>query len=293
MTGFRRFPGLMAFTLGGSLLFFLATGAGTAQDAEARPSGGRGVEVRGVVMDHLTGEPLGGAAVSLGPGLAGIPGRGTRVTSDEGRFRFDDVTPGTYRLSVTLLGYQAMADTVQVPAANGLDLVLLLSTQPIPLAPIVVEVGREGRPGPGYQGRDRAGAGPYLLTRADIARRHPLRVTDVLASVPGARVVRRPYLGSVLLLRGDCVPALVMDGVRLPNVEGIDRLVSPADVESLRVYHGAELPVEYGLHQCGGVVIETRHGPGVEERDEPGLPSGWRRRLTVVTLLVFAVLLTR
>jgi hypothetical protein len=40
----------------------------------------------------------------------------------------------------------------------------------------------------------------------------------------------------------------------------IDQLMSPHDVEAVEVYHGFELPVEFGVNACGGVLIWTRRG---------------------------------
>ena len=284
-------PLVVAFSL--ALFQLCPSGSGPASGQVAgRPpvEVERRAMVGGLVMDHDTGDPLGGAAVSLAPGGAGVSGMGTRVSNAQGRFLFEGVPPGLYRLSVTLLGYHSLSDTIRVSGEGDLDLSLPLSTDPIPLEPIVVVAERE-RFIPGYQGRDIAGAGPYLLTREEIERRHPLRVTDVLASVPGARVLRRSNLQSVVLLRGGCVPTLVLDGIRIANVEGIDRVVNPGDVESLRVYHGAELPVRYGLNHCGGVVIETRQGPDSEGGNETG--GGAWRWVALVGMVVFGAFMMR
>ena len=262
-----------------------------AQDPSSRAGSRQGtVEVRGVVQHHATGEPLANAAVSLAAGPGGTPGQGTRISNDQGRFLFRNVPAGTYRLTVTLLSYHSLTDTLSVPEDQSVDLVLPLSTDPIPLEPIVVEADRERWTTVGYQGRDRAGSGPYLLTREEISRRQPVRLTDVIAGVPGARVIRRAGLGSIVRLRSDCTPAVVVDGVRLPHDQGIDQLVRPGDAESIRVYHGAELPVQYGLNQCGGVVIETRRGgpPGEGEEPKGGI---WRYvvGLGLTLLTVFAI----
>lgn len=226
------------------------------------------IDVRGTVVDHESGEVLRSAAVSLGPGLGGLAGRGTRVTDGDGRFVFAGVPTGAYRLSVTLLGYHAMADTLQVPAEGDLNLVLRLSVRPIPLEPLRVELEPHFS---GYQNREQAGSGAFLITREEIDRRHPVNVTSLLSSVPGARVLRRSRLNSEVLLRGDCVPTIVVDGVTMPTVESIDRMVSPAVVETVEVYHGAELPVQYGMNTCGGVVITTRRGgPPKDAEDAQG-----------------------
>jgi hypothetical protein len=231
------------------------------------------VAVRGKVVDHETGEALEAAAVSLASGRAGMTERGTRVTDDEGQFLFTDVPSGAYRLSVTLLGYHSMADTLQVAAGADLDLVLPLSVRPIPLEPIRVVTEEPARGG--YRPQNQAGSGGFLVTREEIEQRNPPHLTNLLAVVPGTRVLRRPALANVVLLRDDCVPTVVLDEVTMPPGEGIDRLASPSDVESVQVYHGAELPVQYGINSCGGVIIRTRVG-GPPEGDEDQPRGIWR-----------------
>ena len=70
--------------------------------------------LRGQVLEHETGMPLAGAAVSLASGPGGTEGIGTRVTNAEGRFLFRRVPPGTYRVIVTLIGYRDLQDTLRV-----------------------------------------------------------------------------------------------------------------------------------------------------------------------------------
>ena len=73
-------------------------------------------------------------------------------------------------------------------------------------------------------------------------------------------VVSTPPHGYTLLLRGQCRPGIWLDGMKVSNVDSIDQLLSPHDVEAVEVYHGWELPVEFGVDPCGGVLIWTRMG---------------------------------
>lgn len=181
-----------------------------------------------------------------------------------------------------------MVDTVEVSADGDLEFVLPLSAEPIRLEPIIVEAEREA-PLEGYRGRDGAGSGPFRITREEIERRNPPRLTSLLRLVPGARVQSRPGQNSILLLRGDCVPTIVLDGIAIAYVEGIDRLTSPSDVESVAVYHGAELPVQYGLNTCGGVVIQTRRGETPEARADASDGGGAWRYLGLAGIVIAGV----
>lgn len=218
-----------------------------------------GVLVQGKVVAHETGDPVSGAAVSLRAGPSGAQGRGTRVTGEAGSFLFRDVPQGSYRLSVTAQGYRTMIDSVQVPAEGELELLLPLSIEPIRLEPIVVTAKRRPSPRRDFESRRRSRSG-FLVTREEIEERRPSYLTELLHRVPGGMVVSTPPHGYTLLLRGQCRPGIWLDGMKVSNVDSIDQLLSPHDVEAVEVYHGWELPVEFGVDPCGGVLIWTRMG---------------------------------
>jgi len=230
------------------------------------------VTVEGTVVDHETGAPLPGATVSLAAGPSGARGRGTRITDEGGRFLFHDVPAATYRLLVSSPGFREMADTLHVSGAKDLDLILPLSTDPIPLEPIIVTAEPSPMAMRGYERRRRGGGG-FVVTREEILERRPRYVTELLHRVPGGTVVPTPPHGYTLLLRGQCRPGIWIDGVRLVGSSNIDQLVSPQDVEAVEVYHGFELPVEFGVNSCGGILVWTRTGappPPGRESDAGG-----------------------
>lgn len=245
----------------GSILWPLNTLEGQERRDTARAPD-PGVLVQGTVVDHTAEVPVPGATVSLGSGPSGVRGRGTRVTDDEGRFRFQGVPEGTYRLYASAPGYRRMADTLQVPAGRDLELVLPLSEDPIRLEPIIVTAEREYPVRRGWEGRRRTGSG-FVITREEIEERRPRLVTELLNRVPGGIVVATPPHGYTLLLRGQCRPGIWVDGVEVSYVDSIDQLLSPHDVAAIEVFHGFDLPVEFGTNACGGVLIWTRMGtPG-------------------------------
>jgi hypothetical protein len=209
--------------------------------------------------------------VSLGAGPDGTSGMGTRVTNEEGRFLFRDVPPGSYRLSVTILGYQEMADTLRVPPGADLDLVLPLSAEPIRLEPILVEAERLRPAMRDFENRRRTRHGTFI-TREEIEAQNAFHLTDLLRMVPGGRIAPAGRFERTLLLRGGCRPDVWIDQVRISSVDSIDQLMSPMDVEAIEVYHGVELPVEFGSNPCGAVVVWTRVG-----EPAPSRPGFWRR----------------
>lgn len=249
-----------------------------------------GVRIQGEVIDHETREPLRTAAVSLGSGPGGTLGVGTRVTNEEGRFLFRSVPPGSYRLSVTLLGYERLVDTLQVTAGADLEMTLPLSVDPVRLEPIVVDVERRSRDLRGFEERSMNRPQIFTITREEMDVQRPRFLTDVLASVPGGRIGPAPYGGKTILLRGDCLPSVFIDRVRMPNTEGIDLLVSPNNVEAIEVFHAFDLPVEFGVNPCGGILIWTRVGERRESEDEANF---WRRLASVAGILLLVIALTR
>ena len=50
--------------------------------------------------------------------------------------------------------------------------------------------------------------------------------------------------------------------------------MTPQAMEALEVYHGFELPVEFGVNTCGGILLWTRRGvtpvPPADEEEAEG-----------------------
>ena len=63
-------------------------------------------ELYGIVSNFATGEPIGGATVTLSPG-----GR-NQVTGTDGRFEFKDLDPQQYTLTAQRSGYQTNRRTI-------------------------------------------------------------------------------------------------------------------------------------------------------------------------------------
>ena len=213
---------------------------------------------------------------------------GTRVTGEEGHFLFRGVPPGTYRLSVTVQGYRTMTDTLQVQPDEDLELLLPLSVEPIPLEPIIVVAERFVSPRRDYETRSRSRS-VFLVTREEIEERRPRLLTELLNRMPGGIVVSTPPYGYTLLLRGQCRPGIWVDGVPVSYVDSIDQLLSPHDVEAVEVYHGFELPVEFGVNSCGGVLIWTLMGTPAPE--ETGPEGGFFDGPVMAAGIVLAVIL--
>jgi hypothetical protein len=241
--------------------------------------------VRGKVVDHRSGGAVAGAEVTLG--------HVSRRTDGNGLFSFREVLPGSHHLGVLAQGYVTMADTLEVSAGDDLDLVLPLSNDTVRLAPIVVTADDMLGSPRGYERRQRAGNAAFLVTRADIRERRPRYLSELLHGVPGGMVVPSPPHGYKLLLRAQCSPGIWVDGVEVPGAGSVDGILTPQDVEAMEVYHGFELPVEFGVDPCGGILVWTRGGQPIPARTSSGEGggSGVLGRLAQVVIVAALVVL--
>jgi hypothetical protein len=176
----------------------------------------------------------------------------TTQTEVNGRFRLDDVAPGTYTLLAEAPPQRSDARVVTVQAALPIDVELTLAAR---IAESVV-----------VQGADEA---PSVTARVTIAgealRQMPARLTSrgvpqVLATLPGWTSEDN----GLLHVRGvDDGVLYVEDGV--PVYDRLDTLFGvapdPASIGSMNVLTGY-IPPEYGL-KSGAVIEVQRHAaPG-------------------------------
>jgi hypothetical protein len=215
--------------------------------------------VRGLVLG-ADGQPVADATVTL------LDQLGSRVsatrTSANGRFRLEDVAPGTYTLLAEASPQRSDARIVTVQAALPIDIELTLAPR---IAESVVVQG--------------AAEAPPVTTRMTIAgealRQMPTRlpsrgVQQVLATLPG-------WVGEdngLLHVRGVEDGFLyVEDGVpvydRQDTVFGI--APDPASIGSINVLTGY-IPPEYGLKS--GAVIEVQSSSAPRNRWAANLDAG-------------------
>lgn len=173
-----------------SLIFapFCLGGGPWMPDAAAAQAGsyGSGVEVHGRVLDAASGSVVAGATVVLEPETAGaFPGptagasfaaaARTTTTDAAGRYRFAELSPGSYRLHAARYGYRPYSVALEV-RGRGATVSVGLEADPIALEPLRTRAHARGP----YLAADPFGPNADLgrLLVADLRRRHYLS-TDV------------------------------------------------------------------------------------------------------------------
>jgi hypothetical protein len=266
------------------------------------PADGAGQVLRGRLLDLDTNQPITGGVVTLARN--GREWVVSVVTGDDGSYRLAAPGPGSYLVEARRLGYRAWIDgPVELRAGDRWESEYRLQALPIPLDPVGVKARNEARDPllerVGFYERQRADFG-HFVTRAQIAARDARRVTDLLAAIPGVRILPSStglsragidVRGSVLSRGGACHPRVFVDGLMVirgdarprgtdlfgqqaTEVRGdpaerleiaLNDVVMPQDIEALEVYRSAtQVPVRFGgsgtATQCGAIVIWTRRG---------------------------------
>lgn len=243
--------------------------------------------VRGIVVERGSRAPIEGVEVVL-KGLQ----EDRRLTDGEGSFVYAIVPQGTYLLRLSHIAYQAVEDTLVVPAESTMELDIRLVPTAIELDPIIVAAAYStGGKMRAFYERRRTGQGAYIA-RADVEEQNPSFVTDMLRRVPGLRLVPRSgsglTLGYQVVMRGNCRPAIFIDGI-LATGGGttLDEMFRPDDIEGIEIYRGPQTPAAFLRNQCGSILIWTRPGGGPEGR----FPF-WKMAIAGAVFAIIAMILT-
>lgn len=286
----RRHSLLPVGTLAAGLLSVCAS----ASPVSARPSAhdprsfasADTVRVSGKVEDLATGEPVSGARVRLVSVASGA--QVAVVESDSvGEFVFPALAEGDYVVHVERIGYGEVEEAVRMEGRADLRLFASLVPDAVDLDPVIVTVGRRGSSVMDDFERRRALGFGSFVTREDIEKRHPFRVTDALRSIPGVRLVPGSFGDNALMLRGRCRPSIYIDGIATDPTASLDLSLRPDDVEAIEVHSTATVPARYAFEACGVVLVWTRVPTRVEGR------AGWWKPLLVAGTLMGALIVAR
>lgn len=220
----------------------------------------------GTVREAETGRSLEGAEVR-------VLGRDrSTLTDSTGGFRIRGLEPGQDSVRVEYLNGRSRAEFVWLDPGGVTRLDLELRPEALEVAELLVEVERiRDRRMREIRERERAFSG-HVITREELERRAPMRITDALRGIPGVRVRYVPprRRGAftpdyVVELRGPagfsgrCRPQIFVDGAPMSNIALND--FQPEEILAVEVYQGGMAPARFSsMRGCGAVVVWLRRG---------------------------------
>jgi hypothetical protein len=232
----------------------------------------------GRVLDDSTDAPVGGARVQL---LSGERVVRTVTATPEGEFSFPiRDRRGEYRLRATGSGFrEVVTPALQLTYRDSVGVEVRLRTGTVLLAPLQIVARPNARQHlshglDNYRHRQTNNVGGRFLSREQVLRRSPRRLTDVLPQ-SGVQVTGT----SVFFNRQFCSPMIWLDGVQMTRPAGgnafqryrspppgqsafeVINMVSPQDVEGIEIYAGrSTAPAEFAGSgaECGVIAIWTR-----------------------------------
>lgn len=271
--------------------------------------------IQGTVIDAESAEPLEGATVTLEPvplgivsswrpGLPGFLATARQLdTGPSGRYRFDGLTAGSYRIHVTRIGYRSRTIDVHYEAPVEPSVSVGLTVQPLELDPIMVVQRR-------LQGLSPVGSVGATESESERVRLERLRQQQHLSTdtrvVSSSDLTEAVTLGETDLLRAlHRLPGVTADddwsaepwtrGARwdetrvyfdgMPLLDpvhggGAFTSISPDIVGSLTFHPGVQ-PVAVGSASAGVVHLRSRAATGDEHLSVLGQVSLLSGRLAV------------
>jgi hypothetical protein len=245
--------------------------------------------VRGAVKETASEAVVPGAAVSLVDSAGAVVA--STATSDEGLFLLRAPGPGTYRVRAGRIGYATVtSDPFRVEPDDDVFADLCLAILPVPQEAIELSVeARDPRlERTGFYKRQERNFG-FFVTREEIDRRSPQRITDLFFGYPGVHVLYAGAAGKYeVVMRGarsmflggsrgrpdepgpattTCFPTVTVDGVVVRRGgSGVEigewnHLVHPQEIEAIEVYTSSSgLPPELAGNNspCGAILIWMR-----------------------------------
>ncbi len=149
----------------------------------------------GTVLDATTRAPVGGARVDVA--TAGGRAVGRPVTAADGSFRLEHLSPGTYQLTVTRMGYAAgVAGPVLVRAGETTTVTVELTPRAVTMDAEVVTASR------GEEKVLDAPASVSVIGREEVAALPSLTPADYVAELPGVDVVSSGLTQHNVVTRG-------------------------------------------------------------------------------------------
>lgn len=214
----------------------------------------------GRITEAATGAPLPEALVS-------VSGTGRQIRSGENGWYFlTGVPAGVHEITVGLLGYAVVRDTVELAPGDALSADFQLPAEPIPVDELVISA--EADPLRNLTHR-------RVISREELEGRHASTMNQLLQGlVPGVtQTVTSGEAGAAPQVRIRGVrslrpnpPLFIIDGVRVTSARtggppGTGSILSfldvitPRDVDRIEILHASEATTLYGTDAAGGAIL--------------------------------------
>lgn len=239
------------------LLLLLPVLAGITANGQVTPAG---ASLSGKISEIKTGKLLGGVTVRLENKSSALE----KATDNDGNYSFNAVTPGTYKITVTNVGF--LKESKDISIASGQNQVQDFTlTEEIAQLDQVVVVGYGS-----LQKRDLTGSVTTLDNK--LVRSLPVATIDqkMIGQVAGVQVQQlsgSPGAGTSVKIRGSGSlgagnePLYVVDG--MPYSAGMNQnlnpliFLNPNDIESITILKDASSTAIYGSRGANGVIMIT------------------------------------
>ncbi|MEX0906851.1 MAG: carboxypeptidase regulatory-like domain-containing protein, partial [Gemmatimonadota bacterium] len=222
----------------------------------------------------------------------------TRITADNGTFRFSGIAPGDYVVSVELPGYAVAVHEIRITAGTEVRMAIRLSPQAILLEPLVAVTTRRPQFMQGFEAR-RAQATRHsgFFTHDEIQDLHARYITEVLWTIPGIVVPPLQLSGGSFAvpmqsgltpsaMNGGRCMTLFVNGTQVEGAVPYDEIFPPEDVAALEVYGlQHDVPAQFQRPGgCGALVVWLR---------ERSFASVWKRLFAGLGVAGVLLLLTQ
>ena len=228
--------------------------------------------VSGRVTDAKTGQAITGATVVL------IGTRWHATTDEKGVYNLAEVTPGSYTLTASRIGYTRQSQSVTVATGQEATVDVRLEVSASPLDAVVVT-------GTIVPTERKELSNPItVITGEDIQRRGITQINELFrGESPGVfagekGTAARTGGGASVQVRGVSsiqtgnILKTYVDGVELSNSEYLDE-VDPRMIERIEIIRGPEASTSYGAQATNGVMqVFTKRG-------QLGAPPHWTASL--------------
>ncbi len=211
------------------------------------------MRISGIVLSAEDSSAIAGATVMLQSRGATKQVRTGTLSGIDGRFLLEKIPAGSYRISITMIGYRRLVDSVSVEALRGKFLRYYLTPSPVQAAQVVVTASKR------KQLISDVPASVNIVTAASMERRNVISLDDALRYVPGVNFTQDQVnirgssgyargIGSRVLLLIDGIPLLSGD-----TGQAIWESIPISEIDHVEVVKGAGSSL-YGSSALGGVI---------------------------------------